>query len=161
MSAIDHRNDAVYPPLMVRGEIDWTSVGQRIRELRGDASQTDFGLGLGLDKRLSRQAVSNWENGRTNPAFNHLVAISLSKNVRLDWLLWGIPPKEVSAIPLEPSRLMAMASLVSRILQEHDADLPSDVIGRTVLNAYVDGDPGRVRRDLEAAIRLGGEPRRK
>lgn len=66
-------------------EINWTAVGERLRELRGSVTQIEFGKFLGVPQNI----VSRYEKARVRIPIEYLVAISKFANVSLDWLLLG------------------------------------------------------------------------
>ena len=66
--------------------IDWTSVGRRIRALRGfDITQADFASRIGV----SQSYLSAIEHGRNEVGAEALLAISREFGKSLEWLLRG------------------------------------------------------------------------
>ncbi|MCL4478382.1 MAG: helix-turn-helix transcriptional regulator [Deltaproteobacteria bacterium] len=65
------------------------TMGQRIRLIRKDMSQTAFGKLLGK----SQDAVSVYENDQITPSLEALVKIAEMGNVTVDWLFHGPSPK--------------------------------------------------------------------
>lgn len=65
------------------------SLGTRIREARLSAGLTQDQLGDAL--MLSKQALSQWENGHSSPSRENCIAIARETNVPLAWLLIGQP----------------------------------------------------------------------
>ena len=61
------------------------TMGQRIRVIRGDRTQTAFGEILGK----SQDAVSVYETDQITPSLNTLAKIADMGNVTVDWLLRG------------------------------------------------------------------------
>jgi transcriptional regulator with XRE-family HTH domain len=61
------------------------SVGQRIKLIRGDLTQTEFAKILGIKKQ---NYISRYESGRI-PAHEILVKIAEQGGVTVDWLLTG------------------------------------------------------------------------
>lgn len=63
------------------------SIGQRIRELRGQTgiSQQDLAKEIGV----SRGNVGDWEVGKAKPGADALIAITKHFNVSADWVLEG------------------------------------------------------------------------
>ena len=62
-------------------------LSERIAQVRKQAglSQEQLGEKLGV----SRQAVSKWESGQTNPDISYITAMCQLFNVSSDWLLFG------------------------------------------------------------------------
>lgn len=58
---------------------------ERIKELRNSlgVNQVEFGKRLGV----SKQCISNWENGNIQPSIDMLIRISKSFSVSADYLL--------------------------------------------------------------------------
>ena len=66
--------------------IDWSSVGRRIRGLRGfDITQADFASRIGV----SQSYLSAIEHGRNEVGAEVLLAIGREFNKSLEWLLMG------------------------------------------------------------------------
>ena len=66
--------------------IDWTSVGRRIRALRGfDITQADFASRIGV----SQSYLSAIEHGRNEVGAEVLLAIGREFDKSLEWLLTG------------------------------------------------------------------------
>ncbi|MCL4514711.1 MAG: helix-turn-helix transcriptional regulator [Firmicutes bacterium] len=61
------------------------SIGERLREARGDISQKDFGEAVGV----SRSYVGDIEHGRVKPSLEYLINVAQNRNISLDWLLLG------------------------------------------------------------------------
>jgi transcriptional regulator with XRE-family HTH domain len=69
-----------------RGLIQWTSVGRRIRELRGfDLNQEEFARRIGV----SQGYVSSMERGEKEIGIEILLKISREYERSLEWLLTG------------------------------------------------------------------------
>ncbi len=66
-------------------DVDKLTLGQRIRLIRGDKTQTDFGGLLGK----SQDAVSVYETDQVTPSLNILAKIADMGNVTVDWLFYG------------------------------------------------------------------------
>lgn len=65
------------------------TLGARIREARYSAGLTQDQLGDAL--MLSKQALSQWENGHSSPSRENCIAIARETGVPLAWLLTGQP----------------------------------------------------------------------
>lgn len=59
-----------------------STLGSRIREIRGQRSQTEFGKLLGVD----RSTVASWESDRHEPNLDILINISKLGSVDMNWL---------------------------------------------------------------------------
>ena len=60
---------------------------QQIREIRNKNRLTQEEMAQKL--HVTRQAVSNWENGKNLPDLGMLVEIARTFHVSLDWLILG------------------------------------------------------------------------
>ena len=60
---------------------------QQIREIRNKNRMTQEEMAQKL--HVTRQAVSNWENGKNLPDLGMLVEIARTFHVSLDWLILG------------------------------------------------------------------------
>jgi len=66
--------------------VDWTTVGRRIRELRGfDTTQAEFGAALGI----SQNYVSMMESGRVEIGAEILLRLARKFGKSIEWLLVG------------------------------------------------------------------------
>lgn len=65
--------------------ISWDIIGSRIREIRGDRTQEDFGKTLGV----SKQYISAVERGKQRPSLELLYTLSTKLDVSLDYILLG------------------------------------------------------------------------
>lgn len=74
---------------MKRTSVDWEELARRLREVRGESTQVDFGKALGV----LQNEVSRYEIGRVHPPLEYLVAVAKYGSVTLDWLILGQPPK--------------------------------------------------------------------
>ena len=59
-----------------------TTLGKRIREIRGERNQSEFAQLLGVD----RTTLGSWENDRHEPSLEILIHIAHIGKVSLDWL---------------------------------------------------------------------------
>lgn len=59
-----------------------STLGERIRQVRGKLSQKEFGKKLGV----SRSTIAGYEAGNNEPPLELLVIISKIGNVSMDWL---------------------------------------------------------------------------
>ena len=66
-------------------QVDWSGVAQRLRDVRGAATQVEFGRALGI----VQNEVSRYETGRVRPPLDYLVAVTKYRKVSLDWLVLG------------------------------------------------------------------------
>jgi transcriptional regulator with XRE-family HTH domain len=74
------------PLLSSKSEIDWTSVGRRIRELRGfDVNQAEFAREIGI----SQGQLSKYELGRSEIGAAALLRLARKSGKTIEWLLTG------------------------------------------------------------------------
>lgn len=66
-------------------DVDKLTLGQRIRLIRGDKTQTDFGDIL----NKSQDAISVYETDQVTPSLATLAKIADMGNVTVDWLFHG------------------------------------------------------------------------
>lgn len=89
-----------------------TSLGERLRELRGNSSQDSVAKLFGV----KQPSYSSWETGRKEPSLGTLVAIAEHFGVSTDWLL-GVAPAKARPAPAVPSEaaseISAMRALVA------------------------------------------------
>lgn len=64
---------------------NWQEISSRLREVRGDITQVEFGKALGVIQNV----VSRYERGRVRPPLEYLVAVAKYRKVTLDWLILG------------------------------------------------------------------------
>jgi len=74
--------------------IDFKSVVERIKQVRGTISQKDFSDKAGVNPAY----LSNIENYRTKPSIDFLSSVSLAFDVSLDWLTGGAEKSAQGAI---------------------------------------------------------------
>lgn len=72
---------------------------ERLTELRKKAGLSQEKLAEMLD--ISRQAVSKWENGTTNPDINNIVQLGKVYGVSTDYILLGKTQEEEQSADLE------------------------------------------------------------
>ncbi len=70
---------------MTSPPLNWQEIARRLREVRGTATQVDFGKALGV----AQNVVSRYERGRVRPPLEYLVAVAKHGKVTLDWLILG------------------------------------------------------------------------
>jgi transcriptional regulator with XRE-family HTH domain len=69
-----------------KSEIDWKSVGRRLREIRGfDANQAPFADELGV----SQGQLSRYEQGRSEIGAAVLLRLARKSGKTIEWLLTG------------------------------------------------------------------------
>lgn len=70
----------------IRSEIDWKSVGRRLRELRGfDSNQARFASQLGV----SQGQLSKYEQGVSEIGAAVLLRLARKSGKTIEWLLTG------------------------------------------------------------------------
>lgn len=57
----------------------------RFRQIRGDKNQVEFAQLVGITK----QKVSNYENGIVKPTFEVLYLLAVNLHINLNWLITG------------------------------------------------------------------------
>lgn len=62
-----------------------TTLGQRLREVRGNLTQTQFGKTLGITQAV----VSSMETDRTCPTLHHLILLRKVYKTDINWLITG------------------------------------------------------------------------
>jgi len=73
-------------PMLKKSEIDWNTVGRRLRELRGfDTSQAQFARELGI----SQGQLSRYEQGSSEIGAEVLIRLSRKSGRTIEWLLTG------------------------------------------------------------------------
>lgn len=83
-----HVSSAVnsYMTVSKKNEIDWKSVGRRLREIRGfDANQALFADELGV----SQGQLSRYEQGRSEIGAAVLLRLARKSGKTIEWLLTG------------------------------------------------------------------------
>jgi transcriptional regulator with XRE-family HTH domain len=65
--------------------VNWQDISRRLREVRGSATQVEFGKALGVAQNI----VSRYERGRVRPPLDYLVTVARHGKVTLDWLILG------------------------------------------------------------------------
>ena len=75
-----------YMAVSKRSEIDWKSVGRRLREIRGfEANQALFADELGV----SQGQLSRYEQGRSEIGAGVLLRLARKSGKTIEWLLTG------------------------------------------------------------------------
>lgn len=74
---------------MAAPDLDWVAVGKRLEEVRGTATQVEFGNRIGVPQNF----VSRYENAKAKPSAKYLAAVAELTGVTLDWLILGREPK--------------------------------------------------------------------
>jgi transcriptional regulator with XRE-family HTH domain len=73
-------------PTSKKPEIDWKSVGRRVRELRGfDTNQAQFARSLGV----SQGQLSKYEQGSSEIGAEVLLRLARKSGKTIEWLLTG------------------------------------------------------------------------
>ncbi len=71
------------------GVVGWDGVAKRLREVRGAATQVEFGRALGVPQNI----VSRYERRQVRPPIEYLVIVAKYGNATLDWLILGEKPR--------------------------------------------------------------------
>lgn len=80
------------------------SIGANIRQIRLQKNLTQEELASVLF--ITRQTLSNYETGRSNPDIDMLQKIAAALDVELTWLLYGIPPAPPEKKPAKETLLL-------------------------------------------------------
>lgn len=134
-------------------------IGERIKEARTDLKLSQESLGKRLG--VSREAVSQWERGDSEPTPSRVVEIAQALNCSHYWLVTGKGLKEDPAVPLggdldfllariRPSIRAEIVSTVRR-LAEKDSETVLEWMARASMSA--DERENRVTRPLAARLR--------
>lgn len=81
------------------------TLGDRLRELRGDTAQAVVAAEVGI----SRSHLTNMENGKDTPSIDLLGTLALHYRVTMDWLWSGREPRSLD--PRDQALLVALHSL--------------------------------------------------
>lgn len=72
-------------PSRTDGGVDLVAVGNRIRDLRGGATQEEFSDRMGI----SQAQLSKYELGQSAPPLGFLIKLSRASGTTVDWILIG------------------------------------------------------------------------
>ena len=72
-------------PRRSTSDVNLRSIGQRIRQLRGDSTQEDFAKELGI----SQAQLSKYELGQSAPPLGLLTKLRKVRGKTVDWILNG------------------------------------------------------------------------
>lgn len=108
------------------------TLSQRLKMIRGNMNQTEFGVAFGISQR----SVSRYETGGGSPDIDTINAICAKYGVNPQWLAFGIGPmrqgeadsQEEGTVASPPTTEVAWGApsckrcdeLLSRLLAEHD-----------------------------------------
>lgn len=141
-----------------------STVADRVKTLRKQLKLTQSALGH-CAGGISKQAVSQWERGITEPQWEALNALKRSRGVNPDWLLHGTEPmldlapppttaaaaeESIHALTSEKRPLAELLDDLSRRLATADPGVREDVT-RLVLR-YLENPPAGAR--IAKAIEL-------
>ena len=108
----------------------FTQLRYRLKEVRKDLkiTQREFGESAGIDRRY----VAKVECGSQNPSFKFIRCISIRHKISLDWLLYGIGDKFVTADDkIYGKELVIFKKLLDKGSQE-DIDVVIKMINKIV-----------------------------
>ena len=95
--------------------VELTELGDRIRHVRGDRSQAEFGAPLGVEGA----AVSAWELGKTrSPTAANLFRIEDVYGFSARWIATGDGPERAESHVRDPRR-RELLRLVQTLPEEH------------------------------------------
>jgi transcriptional regulator with XRE-family HTH domain len=92
-------------------------IGERIRQVRGNLSQTAFGDSI----NASRGYVNNIEHG-AKPSIEFIANVCLVYGVSLDWLMFGKEAQSPSEIESDQD-LKEMTDVLKRLLASNNPDM--------------------------------------
>ena len=103
------------------------TLANRLRELRGVQSQTEFAAKIGVNQT----SYSSWERGSKDPAAQTLAKIASTFGVTSDWLL-GLSDVRSAADALAPSsaptsKTVPMQKVFTPKSSTHEVDLLAEV----------------------------------
>lgn len=107
-----------------------TTLGERIRILRGESNQQDFADKLSI----TRQYVALLESDKREPSALLMDSLCQKFQVRREWLEFGDEPKDLKDIPQEDAdfaavlRAMTGGSETKKQLLRIVADMPDDLL---------------------------------
>jgi|YelNatPaOPRAMG01_1025707.scaffolds.fasta_scaffold07108_6 transcriptional regulator with XRE-family HTH domain len=119
-------------------DVDKLTLGQRIRLIRGDRTQTEFGALLGK----SQDAISVYETDQVIPSLQILAKIAEIGDVTVDWLFYG--PSHKAKKDGEQSfvfngRIIRQKSpewqLLEKIVNIHDEKVKEKIV--ELVNSYI------------------------
>lgn len=123
-----------------------STIGDRIRQVRGDVSQTDFGRKLGISQAI----VSSIETDRTKPTWDLLTKMIQVYQVDVNWLLTGTGAASSVKEEVTGYQIDTDVARLARQLQEHPKLIP-------VVKSLVAVDD-KLLRDAESLAGLLGVP---
>lgn len=107
-------------------------IGKNLRKLRTDKKLTQDQLAEQL--HITRQAVSNWENGKTQPDIDTLTQIAEFYDVSIERIIYGKEKKKfyfkVTAKPQDAVNLGCVLAIVISYNQWHS-------IGKAILHGIL------------------------
>lgn len=107
-----------------------TTLGERIRILRGESNQQDFADKLSI----TRQYVALLESDKREPSALLMDSLCQKFQVRREWLEFGDEPKDLKDIPQEDAdfaavlRAMTGGSETKKLLLRIVADMPDELL---------------------------------
>jgi len=107
-----------------------------LREMRG-LSQED----LARRMNMARPAISNWENGKSEPSGSQLVQLAKIFNVSLDMLV-GNSRESLKVVVVDTTVLMKRPVLIDELISKFDEVIVSDIVV-SELNNLKDGNNHR------------------
>ena len=102
------------------------TLGERLKALRGDKSQADFGKEIGV----SQPTIRNYENNKRLPDSEFIKNVCNVYNVTADWLIFGSEPIQscIETVPKEMSGLPLIEELVPETKGEARPDVRDEYI---------------------------------
>ena len=94
--------------------------GTRIKELRQSLGMNQVQFGKSLN--VTKQSVSNWENGNIQPSIDMLIKISSTFSVSTDYLLGITSERSINADGLSPRKIVYIQYLVNELKSNRGKD---------------------------------------
>lgn len=134
--------------------LDKHAIGERIKQIRGATSLSEYAIRY----EVARQTVYNWQDGVNVPELDTLAQMALDADVRLDWLLFGLPP--IKRAPAYDGESIAdTVRVIEQALQDNGDDLSPDTYGRAVVVALEDGNAATFAAEIPTRLRFAVRPR--
>ena len=114
------------------------SIGDRIKEIRGNTSRDVFSADLGVN----RNTVQNYEIYGRGPSFEFITAVCERYNIHADWLIFGKEPKfqgdaqKEKTEKLNRELLLDTVVAIEKVLQDTDREMTSEAKAELIIKVY-------------------------
>lgn len=137
-----------------------SELGSRLRLARGRVTQQAVAAACGC----SKESVSQWESGATKPSLDNLVSAAAFLGVRVDWVLFGRPPRDVGGYIESEEVMSSVIEAVMRSISSRGREPTApDVMARIIMTIYrhilANPDGAGWRDRLEALMDFVDQPR--